>query len=212
MRAIRNPLRRRAIAADEQGATLVEFAIILPVLCTLMLGVLDFAHSLYLQSVLQGAVQKAARDSALESNAATSAQDTLDNKVKAQIAPIAKNATVDVTRRFYRTFSKAAAAQAETFVDSAAPSSFRDGICNNGESFTDANNNGVWDKDGGDSGQGGARDITVYTVTVSYARLFPIDKFVGGPGTNVFKATTVLTNQPFGDQATYAAATQGTCP
>ncbi|MCE7797795.1 pilus assembly protein [Sphingobium sufflavum] len=191
---------------------MVEFALILPVLCTLLLGALDFAHSLYMQSVLQGSLQKAARDSSLETGTEAAKQTELDTKVRDQIQALYKDATVSFSRRFYRSFSKAAAAQAETFVDSPVGNIWRDGLCNNGEAFVDANNNGVWDKDGGDAGQGRARDVVVYTVTVTYPRLLPVDKFVGGSGTNNFLATTVLTNQPYGDQGTYGTATAGVCP
>ncbi len=173
----------------------------------MLMGALDTAHTLYMQSVLQGAVQKAARDGTLEQAAGTGTtqRDALDAVVKSQLGTLNKTATVTITRRFYRTFSKAAAAQAETFVDSAVGSTFRDNKCNNGEAFTDANNNGVFDRDGGDSiDHAGARDNVVYTVVVSYPRMFPIDKLINGKGTTTLTATTVLANQPFGDQGVYA--------
>ncbi|MET0239424.1 MAG: TadE/TadG family type IV pilus assembly protein [Sphingobium sp.] len=189
---------------------MVEFALVLPMLCTLLLGAFDVGHSLYMQSLLQGTVQKASRDSSLETaNAAT--QAVIDARVKAQVLVLHNGADVTFSRRYYRTFSKAAAATREEFTDS-ANGPWRDNICNNSESFTDANNNGVWDADGGDSGQGGARDKVVYTVTVSYPRMFPIDKFVGGSGTTKLVASTVLANQPFGDQASYGTPTVRQCP
>ena len=40
---------------DERGATIVEFAIVAPVFLTLLLGIFDFGHAIYAQSVLQGA-------------------------------------------------------------------------------------------------------------------------------------------------------------
>lgn len=200
----------RAIATDDRGATIVEFALILPVLCTLLLGALDYAHGLYMQSVLQGTIQKAARDSSLET-ATTTVQDAIDTRVRNQLHLLHNGATVTFARRYYRTFSTAAAALRESFVDSAS-GPYKDNICNNGESYTDANNNNVWDSDGGDSGQGGARDIVVYTVRVTYPDLLPIDRFVGGNGTTSFTASTVLSNQPFGDQASYTAPTARNCP
>src|SRR3546814_3699813 len=52
---------------DASGNTIVEFAFVGPVLVLLLMGTLDVGHTLYMQAVLQGVMQKAARDSALES-------------------------------------------------------------------------------------------------------------------------------------------------
>ncbi|MBT2187730.1 TadE/TadG family type IV pilus assembly protein [Sphingobium nicotianae] len=204
--AHRRHLRR--LARCQEGTTILEFGLIAPVLCVLLLGALDTGHTLYMQGVLQGAVQKAARDGTLETAAGTGTtqRDALDAVVRAQLGTLQKTAAVTITRRFYRTFSKAAAAQAETFTDSAA-GTFKDGKCNNGEAFIDANSNGVFDRDGGDSvDHAGARDNVVYTVKVSYPRMFPIDKLINGKGTTTLTATTVLANQPFGDQGVYGPA------
>lgn len=201
-------MRAIHLLRDTRGATILEFALVLPILCTLMFGGFDFAHSLYMQAVLQGTLQKAARDSTLEG----SSPDTIDTAVRTQVLKLNKSGTVTFNRRYYRTFSQAATAQAEPFTDTNG-----NGICDGpngatpGESYTDNNNNNIWDRDGGDGGQGGARDVVVYTATISYPRLFPIDRFIGGRGTTTLSATTVLTNQPFGDQASYSAPTVKQC-
>jgi Flp pilus assembly pilin Flp len=200
------------LATDERGATLVEFGLIVPILCVMMMGGLDFGHSLYMQAVLQGAVQKASRDSSLENATTQATQDAIDLKVKNQLLLLNKSADVTFGRRFYRSYTKAAAKQAESFTDSN-----RNGTCDGpvgatpGESYSDDNNNGVWDKDGGDAGQGGARDVVVYTVTISYRRIFPADKLIGGSGTTSISASTILSNQPYGDQSVYAAPTVRAC-
>ena len=65
--------------------------------------------------------------------------------------------------------------------------------------------------DGGDAGQGGAKDITVYSVTVSYPRMFPISTLFGGSPNVNMTASTVLANQPYSEQSTYGAALTGNC-
>lgn len=207
------PLRARrrmpALVRDEQGTTILEFALIAPTLMVMLMGALDFGHTLYMQSVLQGAVQKAARDGTLQQTAGTdaTARDAIDTIVRNQVKMLHKQATVTITRRFYRSFSDAAAASAETFTDTD-----HDGLCNHGEPFDDRNSNGVRDTDGADSvDHAGARDNVVYTVAISYPRMFPIDKLMGGNGTTRLTATTVLSNQPFGTQASYGAASVGHC-
>jgi Flp pilus assembly pilin Flp len=199
--------KRPSLSADERGSTIIEFAIVAPVICLLLLGGFDTAHSLYMRAVLQGVMQKTARDSALETGTDPVQQAALDNKVRTQVSAIANNATITFTRRYYKTFSKAAAAQAESYTDTNA-----DGRCDNGEPFQDVNNNGVWDADGGDSGQGGAKDRTLYTVSLSYPRFFPLWKMIGGSNVTKISAATVLENQPYTDQSSYAAPTVGHCP
>lgn len=195
------------LARDQRGVTVVEFAIIAPVMLLLLLGAFDTAHSLYMRSVLQGVVQKVARDSALESGTEAEQQEILDNKVRASVKAIANNAAITITRRYYRTFSQASAAQAEAWTDTNG-----NGTCDAGEPYQDANNNTYWDSDGGDSGQGGAKDKTVYTVAMSYPRYFPLYRIIGGSNTTKVTASTVLANQPYGDQGSYGPPTVRNCP
>lgn len=196
-----------ALMRDEAGVTVVEFAMVAPVLCLVLLGAFDISHTLYVRAALQGIVQKAARDSTLESGAVVDQQTVLDNKVKAQVRALVNNTEPQITRRYYRTFSDAAAARAEVWTDTNS-----NGTCDNGEPYEDANRNNVWDKDGGNSGQGGAKDATLYTVTMTYPRFFPIYKLVGGSDTTKLTASTVLRNQPYSDQASYAPMQVRNCP
>ncbi len=197
---------------DERGAAIVEFGFVAPVLVLTLLGAFDVAHTLYMRSVLQGVVQKVGRDSSLEGNDDASAQTAIDNKVRAQVRALANNATITITRRFYKTFSTAAAAQAETWTDTNS-----NGTCDGpiggtpGEPYQDANNNSTWDRDGGNSGQGGAKDATLYTVTVSYRRMFPLYNLINVGNTTTVKAATILKNQPYDDQATYGAPVARNC-
>lgn len=190
------------LVRDTRGATIVEFAIVAPVMGMLLLAAFDVAHSLYMRAVLQGIVQKVARDSTLESSLESSAQATLDAKVTSQAKTLANNADVKITRQWYRTFSDAAAAKFEPFTDTNG-----NGTCDGpsgltpGEPYEDNNGNGKWDATGGNGGSGGAKDAVVYTVTVSYPRLFPIYKMIGGSDNTTVTAATVLRNQPYGDQA-----------
>jgi Flp pilus assembly protein TadG len=210
MRAHLSPRRTlRSLLRAQEGATLTEFGLIAPVMLMMLMGAFDIGHTMYMQAVLQGAVQKAARDSTLQSaagNVAT-ARNIIDDAVEGQLLPLNRNAEITITRRFYRTFTDAAAAQKEETTDSN-----NNKICDNGESYVDANNNGTWDADGGDSvDRAGARDNIVYTVKVEYPRLFPLNAFIGLSDTTHLEARTVLSNQPYGDQSEYDAPTTRQC-
>ena len=186
----------RVFARDKKGATIVEFALVAPVMGMVLLGAFDVGHTLYMRSVLQGILQKAARDATLETGLVTATQTNLDDKVRTQVRALANNSTITFSRKYYRTFSNAASAQFEPYTDTNG-----NGTCNGGEPYQDNNNNSSWDRTGGNTGAGGAKDAVLYTVTVSYPRFFPIYQFVGGSDTTVLTASTVLRNQPYGDQA-----------
>lgn len=184
--------------ADERGATIIEFALLAPVLLMTLLGLFDLGYNTYTSAVLQGAIAKAARGSSIEG---ARTQD-LDARVESAIHDIAGNATVTFERKAYSSFS-----------DVRSPEDFSDlngdGQCNNGEPFEDVNGNRSWDSDRGRSGNGGARDAVLYTVRVSYPRAFPIGRFINLPETHEMESSTVLRNQPFGDQQ--ISASLGNC-
>ena len=176
---------------DARGATIVEFALLAPVLLLTLLGLFDIGYNTYTSSVLQGAIVKAARGSTIEG----AAPAKLDARVEAAVRDIAPNATVTFDRKSYTSFSDVGAPEDFTDLDG-------DGICNNGEPFEDANGNGSWDADRGRSGSGGARDAVLYTVTVSYPRAFPLAKFIGVSDRHQAQSQTVLRNQPWDEQDT----------
>ncbi|MCB2051980.1 MAG: pilus assembly protein [Novosphingobium sp.] len=186
-------LRRHNLARDTKGAALVEFALILPVLMILLLGTFDAGYNIYTNALLEGAIQKAARDSTIQG--ASSGQTTIDTNVSRAVRNIVPSAQIDFDRKAYATFSNVA--QPEDFTDSNG-----DGLCNNNEAYEDANNNNQWDADRGRAGFGGARDTVLYTVTVSYDRAFPIYNMINLSPQITTQASTVLRNQPWNIQDT----------
>ena len=194
MNAVLNPMR------DDRGATLVEFAMIAPVLLMLLLGMFELGYNYYMAAQLQGAVQKAARDSTLQS--AASSTTVIDANVSDAVHAIVPNATLAFSRRAYASFNDVHRAEDFTDVD-------EDGLCNNGEPFEDANGNGFWDRDRGTDGGGGARDAVLYVVEVSYPRAFNAARVVGLSDTFTTSATTVLRNQPWDAQQVHSGV--GNC-
>ena len=202
--------RLRELLLSRDGATAIEFSFVAPVLVLMIVGTLDVGHTLYVKAVLQGVVQKAARDSTLQVSATTAAAAALDAKVRARVKVLDAQITdsdITISRRYYRDYTAAAAHQFEPFIDGNG-----NHTCDNHEGYTDSNGNGVWDPDGADGGQGGAQDKAVYTVVVQYPRLLPLDKFINVPSTISLSATTLLANQPYAEQAIYAAPVSRICP
>lgn len=190
MRALFRRLRR-----DQRGMTVIEFAVVAPVLFILLMGLCDLAYQSYIQAILTGEMQKAGRDSTIQ-GAITKTND-LDARVKSQVSRVAKNATFAPTRSNYASFSKM---KPEFFFDDNSNGQFDSAT----ECFIDINNSNGWDRDPGTTGQGGANDVTLYTMEVSYARLFPLSGLMGWSNTVKIAASTVLKNQPYAQQNVHA--------
>lgn len=189
----------RRVFRNRDGATIVEFALVAPVLLLMLFGVFDLSYNMYSTAILRGAMQDAARDSTIE----YAPTDVIDAAVREQVMRVAPGATLTFERKAYAAFGEIS--QPEDFEDENG-----DGSCNMGEAFEDANGNGLYDTDRGIVGQGGSRDAVVYSATMSYRRMFPIAGFAGVPEDFTTTAQAVLRNQPYDN--TGGAPLVGNCP
>ncbi|WP_374529668.1 TadE/TadG family type IV pilus assembly protein [Novosphingobium sp.] len=190
------------LLGDRRGATIVEFALVLPALLLTLMGLFDLTYNMYTAQMLQGAIQNAARMSTLEGSVQNASN--IDAVVSRAVHAVSAGATLSFNRTAYASFSAVARPEDYTDVDG-------DGTCDNGEPYEDANGNGKWDADSGTSGFGGARDAVLYSVTVNYQRAFPVATLIPGMSNTVqMTATTVLRNQPYSLQNAAATAT-GNC-
>lgn len=191
---------------DQAGISVTEFGLISPAIVVMLLGTMDAGHTLYMRTVVDGAIQDVARDSSLEDGQILAKQEAVNQRITRQIRNLNSHANVDITRRYYRNFTQAFNAEAEEFTDTNS-----NGTCDNGEPFIDANLNETWDADGADEGQGQAKDVAIVTVTVTYDRLFPMANLIGLPEQVTIGANTVLANQPWAEQQQYGAAQTRNC-
>lgn len=191
----------RPLAVDEGGATLPEFAIVVPTFLLLLVGIFDVGQGLYVRSVLQGALQDAGRNAGLESGATNISE--IDDYVKRQVLPIAPGATFDINRASYMNFTDVG--RPEDFTDSND-----NDVYDSNECFVDENGNEAWDDDVGKDGLGGANDVMMFTVDVTYDRIFPLWKLLGQSQEATISGSTILRNQPFGKQT--ARPKKNVCP
>lgn len=187
------------VGRDTRGVAAVEFALVAPALLLTIMGIFDLGYNIYANTMVQGAIQQAARDSTIEGADARLAQ--IDTTVADAVRGVVPNAKISFSRRAYANFTDVA--RAEDFTDSDDS-----GSCDNGEPFEDANRNDKWDADRGSTGQGGARDAVLYSVTVTYPRGFPMARMIGLPETVTTDAITVLRNQPYNLQDNLPAVGQ----
>jgi len=178
---------RAGLRRDARGATIVEFAMVLPILCMLLLGLLDLGYRSYAASMVQGALHDAARMATVGSYSLAQ----IDARVKARLANFSTSSTVTTSTTSYYDFS--GVTQAELIVGDTAPM----GSYNSGDCFEDANGNNGYNTDRGRNSTGGADDIVRYQVSISFPRIVPLGGFLGWSNTQTITQNTVLRNQPF---------------
>ena len=193
----------REVVHDETGVTIVEFALVAPVLLLMLMGLLDIGHQYYAESILEGEMQRAGRKSSFEDATTSDAQIAIDGEVAASVRKVVGSAAnITFTRTAYNSYRRAEV-KAEDFVDNN-----NNNICDNGEPYEDADNNGTWSPDAQVLAPGGAKDVLIYTANVSYPRLFPMAGMLGWGNTVNLKTKTMLRNQPFTNQM---EVTTGNC-
>jgi Flp pilus assembly protein TadG len=186
------PRRLTRLLRDTRAVSAVEFGMTAPILFLIVFGTLQISQGYYIKTVLNGAVNAAARKSSLQSGQTSSSSlDTLVSKMVKYVMP---TASVTFTRKNYAEFS--AVGMPEDFTDTN-----KNGKYDATECFVDMNSNSVWDADLGKSGLGGANDVVVYTVTVTYQQWFGFAKMFGLKEYQTIPSTTILKNQPFATQS-----------
>lgn len=182
------------LISSTRGATIIEFALIAPVLLLMIVGGLEIGHTMYVRSALIGSLQKAARDLSLEGANAFTRQDAIADSVSSTVHQIMPSAQVSLTARSFHDY-RYVALSGEEYNDAN-----HNGRCDNGEAFIDGNRNGTWDIDGSVAGRGGAKDVVLLEAIVRYNRIGPSRLFAAAPQT-VLAARTLIRNQPYDQQS-----------
>lgn len=182
----------KRLREDARGATLVEFALILPALCITLLAIFELGYRSYAASVLQGALHEAARMATVGGVT----QTQINDRVRARLSNFTSHGTITITTQSY--FDFAGVRMPERITSDTTPI----GTYNTGDCYEDANNNGTFDLDRGRTGTGGADDIVRYEVSFTVPRIVPIHRFLGWSATETISGNTVLRNQPFAGRNT----------
>lgn len=176
-----------ALRRDARGATIVEFALVVPVLAMLLLGTLDLGYRSYVTSIVQGALHEAARMATVGGVSTSQIQTHVQNRLR----DFSRNATITTTTRSYSDFSGVSVP--ETITQDTAPV----GTYNSGDCFQDANGNGTYDLDRGRGGLGGAEDVVFFEVVMTYPHIVPVGTLLGWSSNVTVRQNTVLRNQPY---------------
>lgn len=181
----------RALSADRRGATIVEFALIIPVICMILAAGIEIGYRAYLTAIIQGALLEASRLATVGDQSG----ETIDNVIKERVGMLSDPSNVkSIQKESFFNFSNVG--KPEKITSDTDPV----GRYNVGDCYEDANNNGVYDLEY-NTGIGTADDIVRYTVTVEYPNIMPVNKILGWGSAQKIVASTVLRNQPFTSRA-----------
>jgi hypothetical protein len=186
----------RRIGRNRKGIAATEFAFVAPVFLGLMLMTFEAGFAVYARSVLQGAVEQAARRASLENWRWEDIQEDVETQIKTVIP--ASDADTQISFRLDPTYYA-------SYTDIELPEDFTDtngnGEWDANECFVDRNGNASYDIDVGLAGRGGAQDVVSIDAELEYVRPFPLWGLFNASQTQKIRVTTYLRNQPFSAQA-----------
>ncbi len=191
----------------EQGAFVIEYALLVPVFLTLTLGSMEIGRMLMVNAALEGAVTESSRV-AITGNI-PDGYETVDayiqDFIKENLNDVGIDAGVEISMKVYDSFSDIG--EQEPFTDTDG-----DLVCNNGEFFTDVNGNGAWDVDMGSDGTGGEENIMLMEIAVDLPYMTGgfIEAFSHESSINL-SASTAVRNEPYGGIAWEPSDTVGQC-
>tara|TARA_R110002096_G_scaffold416576_2_gene619530 strand:+ start:382985 stop:383608 length:624 start_codon:yes stop_codon:yes gene_type:complete len=192
---------------NERGSFVLEYALLAPLFMAITFGSIEMGRILMVYTTMEGAVTEATRiamtGSVPEEYETTEAY--IQHHVKQSLENVGVDAGVTISMKVYDSFSDVGAE--EPYTDSNADLS-----CNNGEFYTDVNDNGTWDNDMGASGTGGEENIMVMEISVDLPYMMKgVVGIVSEEKSINLSTSTAVRNEPYGGVAWVPSDTVGTC-
>lgn len=184
---------QRVLVADQDGSMAVEFALVIPSLILLLIGIIEVSLVMFASSVLENATTFSSRVGKTGFfNGTVSREEMILQTVRARTRGLLNPANLSVQTRVYERFSEIGAAEPLT----------RDvngnGTYDFGDEYNDINGNGQWDADMARSGAGQQCEVVVYTVRYPWQMMTPFIKRLA-PNGGVIPLTSyvVVRNEPY---------------
>lgn len=182
---------------SRDGASVVEFAVALPVLCMVLFGIIEMAAMMFAMVLAEGGLREASRYGVTgQAPAGLTREEQIVAVVQNHTHGLFDVSTANVSMKVYPSFNDIGQAEPLT-LDVNGNGEYDEA---DGDTFEDTNGNGVWDKDMGVPGSGGPEDIVFYELEFQWEFLTPVFAVFGGPdGTVDMKATIAVRNEPYSE-------------
>jgi Flp pilus assembly protein TadG len=182
----------RRFARSNDGAAALEFALVLPPLCLILVGMFEMSMLMFAQASMEGALREAARFG-MTGSVADPAEREADilaiiDKDTLNLFDM-EDATIDFV--VFPSFNDVP--KREDYSDTNG-----NGTYDLGEPYDDANSNDKWDSGNGVDGVGASAQIVQYTVAYDWHVITPfMAPIFGNNGKVRLKASVVLRNEPW---------------
>ena len=177
---------------DRAGSVLIEFALGLPVLATVIIAAMEFGTIMMTSTLMESSLREAARFGITGQQIPGKTRleriiEIIDQRTLGLVDM--SQAQVDIL--IYPSFSDIG--RGEDFIDGNA-----NGAYDVGETFDDENGNGIWDADIGAAGSGESGDIVVYRLRYDWQLMTPFaGQFIGQGGAVGLNASITVRNEPW---------------
>jgi Flp pilus assembly protein TadG len=180
----------RRFARNNEGAAALEFALVLPPLCLILVGMFEMSMLMFTQAAMEGALREAARFGMTGSVTDPALRQTqILNIINKDTFNMLTSPTISFM--IYNNFNNVGSP--EPWIDANG-----NGKWDSGESYTDVNSNAKWDADQGKAGVGASAQIVQYTVQYDWHVITPFMAPIFGNGGKVhLKASVVMRNEPW---------------
>lgn len=196
-RASKAVFRLQQFARAQSGAAAVEFALALPVLVVLIIGMFEVAVAMFISTSVENALREASRYG-ITGNVPDdmTRQEQILQLIEDNTFHMLNPDTTTITFQKYASFQDVG--QPEPFTDTPAPSPLHNGKYDPGENFTDLNGNGKWDEDRGIAGVGASGEVVRYKVDYEWQLMTPLlSSMLGDNGVFHMSANVVVRNEPY---------------
>lgn len=181
------------LLADDDGSSAIEMAVALPVLMLLIMVMVESFTLVWVNAAMESALREAARFGLTGwAPAGTDRRAAIMDILRRRTLGLIDDTTATVEMRVFGDFDQIGVP--EPHDDTVVVN----GRYDSGEDFRDINGNGRWDDGSGDEGAGGPGQVVVYTIAYRSPFLTPLQRWIGGPGTTLLRASAVVRNEPWG--------------
>ena len=176
-----------------EGTVAIEFAFAFPVVLLGVVGLMELAMILFVNSLMEGGLRDASRFSITgEIPAGMTREQAIVNIVNDRTLGLLNLTPADVSLRVYKQFDQIG--QPEPLINDVNGNGKYDA----GDTYTDVNGNGQWDADMAAGGAGASGEVVVYDITVDWPLLTPfMVPFIGHDGVIPLSASIAVRNEPW---------------
>jgi Flp pilus assembly protein TadG len=184
-------------ARAQSGAAAIEFALALPPLVLLIIGMFEVAVAMFVSTSVENALREASRYGITgEMPAGMTRQEQILQLIEENTFGMLDPDTTNITFMKYASFQDVG--QPEPFTDTPAPSPLNNGKYDPGENYVDLNGNNQWDADRGTAGVGASGEVVRYKVDYEWQLMTPLlSSMLGDNGVFHMSASVVVRNEPY---------------